>query len=48
MAFGAVCPSLQTTWFIYLLQILKRLLIMLPIINQRMLNRCAGRIRPTL
>ena len=39
MTFGAVCPSLQTTWLIYELKIINRLLIMLPIINQRILNR---------
>ena len=39
MAFGAVCPSLQTTSLIYELEIIKRLLIVLPIINQRILNR---------
>ena len=39
MAFGTVCSSLQTTWLIYILKIIKRLLIMFPIINQRILNR---------
>ena len=39
MTFGAVCPSLQTTWLTYELKVIKQLLIMLPIINQRILNR---------